>query len=77
VWSTRVKSTGRKKLVIAALWSEDVSCSARLHAMATAMTVRRHRRVGGVSPKHTTWHPPSRGRGAQPIKWLGMAESCA
>ena len=70
-----VKKTGRKKLVIAALWSEMCLAMPALHAMGDGYDVYVVTDAsGGVS---TEAHDMAIRRlvaaGAQPITWLGMA----
>jgi len=70
-----VKKTGRKKLVIAALWSEMCLAQPAIHAMGDgydAYAVTDASR--GVSPEaHDMAIRRLVAAGAQPITWLGMA----
>src|SRR6266487_2940672 len=51
-----VKNTGRKKLVIAALWSEMCLAQPVIHAMGDGYDVYAAPDAsGGVTRKHTTW----------------------
>jgi len=51
-----VKNTGRKKLVIAALWSEMCLAQPVIHAIGDGYDVYAVTDVsGGVTRKHTTW----------------------
>src|SRR5712675_3500500 len=70
-----VKSTGRKKLVIAALWSEMCLVQPALHAMGDGYDVYAVTDAsGGVSPEaHDMAIRRLVAAGAQPITWLGMA----
>src|SRR5246127_3952714 len=70
-----VKKTGRKKLVIAALWSEMCLAQPAIHAMGDGYDVYAVTDAsGGVT---TEAHDMAIRRlvaaGAQPITWLGMA----
>ncbi len=70
-----VKKTGRKKLIIAALWSETCMAQPAIHAMGEgydeyAVTDA----SGGVSAEaHDMAIRRLVAAGAQPITWLGMA----
>ena len=70
-----VKKTGRKKLVIAALWSEMCLAQPAIHAMGDAYDVYAVTDAsGGVSPEaHDMAIRRVVAAGAQPITWLGMA----
>jgi len=70
-----VKNTGRKKLVIAALWSEMCLAQPALHAMGDGYDVYVVTDAsGGVSPEaHDMAIRRLVAAGAQPITWLGMA----
>src|ERR1700740_692700 len=70
-----VKRTGRKKLVIAALWSEMCLAQPPLHAMGDGYDVYAVADAsGGVSPEaHDMAIRRLVAAGAQPITWLGMA----
>lgn len=70
-----VKNTGRKKLVIAALWSEMCLAQPAIHAMGEGYDVYVVTDAsGGVSPEaHDMAIRRVVAAGAQPITWLGMA----
>ena len=70
-----VKNTGRKKLVIAALWSEMCLAQPAIHAMGDGYDVYVVTDAsGGVSPEaHDMAIRRVVAAGAQPITWLGMA----
>jgi len=70
-----VKSTGRTKLVIAALWSEMCLAQPALHAMGDGYDVYVVTDAsGGVSPEaHDMAIRRVVAAGAQPITWLAMA----
>src|SRR4051812_49962660 len=70
-----VKNTGRKKLVIAALWSEMCLAQPAIHAMGEGYDVYAVTDAsGGVSPEaHDMAVRRLVAAGAQPITWLGMA----
>src|SRR6202790_2820011 len=70
-----VKKTGRKKLVIAALWSEMCLAMPAIHAMGEGYDVYVVTDAsGGVSPEaHDMAVRRMVAAGAQPITWLGMA----
>ena len=70
-----VKKTGRKKLVIAALWSEMCLVQPALHAMGDGYDVYVVTDAsGGVSAEaHDMAIRRLVAAGAQPITWLGMA----
>jgi nicotinamidase-related amidase len=70
-----VKKTGRKKLVIAALWSEMCLAQPAIHAMGEGYDVYAVTDAsGGVSPEaHDMAIRRLVAAGAQPITWLGMA----
>src|ERR1700675_2078272 len=70
-----VKKTGRKKLVIAALWSEMCLAQPAIHAMGDGHDVYVVTDAsGGVSPEaHDMAIRRLVAAGAQPITWLGMA----
>src|SRR5216684_335369 len=70
-----VKNTGRKKLVIAALWSEMCLAQPAIHAMGDGYDVYAVTDAsGGVSPEaHDMAIRRVVAAGAQPITWLGMA----
>jgi nicotinamidase-related amidase len=70
-----VKTTGRKKLVIAALWSEMCLAQPAIHAMGEGYDVYAVTDAsGGVSPEaHDMAIRRVVAAGAQPITWLGMA----
>src|SRR5882757_10283601 len=70
-----VKSTGRTKLVIAALWSEMCLVQPALHAMGDGYDVYVVTDAsGGVSPEaHDMAVRRMAAAGAQPITWLGLA----
>ena len=70
-----VKKTGRKKLVIAALWSEMCLVQAAIHAMCEGYEVYAITDAsGGVSAEaHDMAIRRLVAAGAQPITWLGMA----
>ena len=69
------KKTGRKKLVIAALWSEMCLAMPAIHAMGDGYDVYVVTDAsGGVSPEaHDMAIRRVVAAGAQPITWLGMA----
>ena len=69
-----VKKTGRKKLVIAALWSEMCLAMPAIHAMGDGYDVYVVTDAsGGVSPEsHDMAIRRLVAAGAQPITWLGM-----
>ena len=70
-----VKHTGRKKLVIAALWSEMCLAQPAIHAMGDGYDVYVVTDAsGGVSPEaHDMAIRRVVAAGAQPITWLAMA----
>jgi nicotinamidase-related amidase len=70
-----VKKTGRKKLVIAALWSEMCLAQPAIHAMGEGYDVYTVTDAsGGVSAEaHDMAIRRLVAAGAQPITWLGMA----
>ena len=70
-----VKKTGRKKLVIAALWSEMCLAMPAIHAMGDGYDVYVVTDAsGGVSPEaHDMAIRRMVAAGAQPITWLGLA----
>src|SRR4030081_3699550 len=70
-----VKNTGRKKLVIAALWSEMCLAQPAIHAMGEGYDVYAVTDAsGGVSLEaHDMAIRRVVAAGAQPITWLGMA----
>ena len=70
-----VKKTGRKKLVIAALWSEMCLAQSAIHAMGEGYEVYAITDAsGGVSAEaHDMAIRRLVAAGAQPITWLGMA----
>jgi nicotinamidase-related amidase len=70
-----VKNTGRKKLVIAALWSEMCLAMPGIHALGDGYDVYVVTDAsGGVSPEaHDMAIRRLVAAGAQPITWLGMA----
>jgi nicotinamidase-related amidase len=69
-----VKKTGRKKLVIAALWSEMCLAMPAIHAMGDGYDVYVVTDAsGGVSPEsHDMAIRRLVAAGAQPVTWLGM-----
>jgi len=70
-----VQKTGRKKLVIAALWSEMCLAQPAIHALGDGYDVYVVTDAsGGVSPEaHDMAIRRLVAAGAQPITWLGMA----
>jgi nicotinamidase-related amidase len=70
-----VKKTGRKKLVIAALWTEMCLAMPALHAMGDGYDVYVVTDAsGGASPEaHDMAIRRLVAAGAQPITWLGLA----
>ena len=70
-----VKKTGRKKLVIAALWSEMCLAMPAIHSMGDGYDVYVVTDAsGGVSPEaHDMAIRRLVAAGAQPVTWLGMA----
>ena len=70
-----VKRTGRKKLVMAALWTEMCLAMPAIYAMGHGYDVYVVTDAsGGVSPEaHDMGIRRVQGAGAQPITWLGMA----
>src|SRR5882724_1144949 len=70
-----VKRTGRKKLVIAALWSEMCLAQPAIHAMGEGYDVYAVTDAsGGVTPEaHDMAIRRLVAAGAQPITWVGMA----
>jgi nicotinamidase-related amidase len=70
-----VKGTGRKKLVIAALWTEMCLAQPAIHAMGDGYDVYVVTDAsGGVSAEaHNMGIRRLVAAGAQPITWLGMA----
>lgn len=70
-----VEKTGRKKLVIAALWSEMCLAQPAIHAMGDGYDVYAVTDAsGGASPEaHDMAIRRLVAAGAQPITWLGMA----
>jgi nicotinamidase-related amidase len=69
-----VKKTGRKKLVIAALWSEMCLAMPAIHAMGEGYDVYVVTDAsGGVSPEsHDMAIRRLVAAGAQPLTWIGM-----
>ena len=74
-FAAAVKKTGRKKLVIAALWSEMCLAQPAIHAMGDGYEVYAVTDAsGGVSAEaHDMAIRRLVAAGAQPITWLGMA----
>jgi nicotinamidase-related amidase len=70
-----VKRTGRKKIVMAALWTEMCLAMPAIHAMGDGYEVYVVTDAsGGVSPEaHDMGIRRVEAAGAQPITWLGMA----
>src|SRR2546425_6457003 len=70
-----VRNTGRKKLVIAALWTEMCLAMPAIHAMGDGYDVDVVTDAsGGVTPEaHDMAIRRLVAAGAQPITWLGMA----
>jgi nicotinamidase-related amidase len=70
-----VKGTGRKKVVMAALWTEMCLAMPAIHAMGDGYDVYVVTDAsGGVSPEaHDMGIRRVEAAGAQPITWLGMA----
>jgi nicotinamidase-related amidase len=70
-----VKRTGRKKVVMAALWTEMCLAMPAIHAMGDGYEVYVVTDAsGGVSPEaHDMGIRRVEAAGAQPITWLGMA----
>ena len=70
-----VRKTGRKKLVIAALWSEMCLAQPAIHALGDGYDVYVVTDAsGGVSPEsHDMAVRRLVAAGAQPITWIGMA----
>src|SRR6201984_2104394 len=70
-----VKKAGRKKLVMAALWSEMCLAMPAIHAMGEGFDVYVVTDAsGGVSPEaHDMAIRRMTAAGAQPITWLGLA----
>jgi len=70
-----VQKTGRKKLVIAALWSEMCLAQPAIHALGDGYDVYAVTDAsGGVSPEsHDMAIRRLVAAGAQPITWLGMS----
>src|SRR6202521_816937 len=70
-----VKNTGRKKLVIAALWSEMCLAQPAIHAMGDGYDVYAVTDASGgvTSEAHDMAIRRIVAAGAQPITWLGMA----
>ena len=70
-----VKKTGRKKLVMAALWTEMCLAMPVIHAMGDGYDVYIVTDAsGGVSPEaHDMAIRRMSAAGAQPITWLGLA----
>lgn len=70
-----VKKTGRKKLVIAALWTEMCLAMPAIHAMGDGYDVYVVTDAsGGVTPEaHDMAIRRLVAAGAQPITWIGMA----
>src|SRR3984885_311633 len=70
-----VKKTGRKKLVIAALWTEMCLAMPAIHAMGDGYDVYVVTDAsGGVSPEaHDMAIRRLVAAGAQPVTWLGLA----
>src|SRR6185436_1710665 len=69
------RKTGRKKLVIAALWSEMCLAQPAIHALGEGYDVYAVTDAsGGVSPEsHDMAICCLVAAGAQPITWIGMA----
>ena len=70
-----VRKTGRKKVVMAALWTEMCLAMPAIHAMADGYDVYVVTDAsGGVSPEaHDMGIRRMQAAGAQPVTWLGMA----
>ena len=70
-----VKKTGRKKVVMAALWTEMCLAMPAIHAMGDGYDVYVVTDAsGGVSPEaHDMAIRRIEAAGAQPVTWLGMA----
>jgi nicotinamidase-related amidase len=70
-----VRKTGRKKVVMAALWTEMCLAMPAIHAMGDGFDVYVVTDAsGGVSPEaHDMEIRRVEAAGAQPITWLGMA----
>jgi nicotinamidase-related amidase len=70
-----VRKTGRKKVVMAALWTEMCLAMPAIHAMGDGYDVYVVTDAsGGVSPEaHDMGIRRIEAAGAQPITWLGMA----
>ena len=70
-----VKRTGRKKMIMAALWTEMCLAMPAIHAMGDGYDVYVVTDAsGGVSPEaHDMGIRRVEAAGAQPITWLGMA----
>src|SRR6202011_5992040 len=70
-----IKTTGRKKLVIAALWSEMCLAQPAIHAMGDGYDVYAVTDAsGGVTPEaHDMAIRRIVAAGAQPVTWLAMA----
>src|SRR5258706_7691303 len=70
-----VRKTGRKKIVMAALWTEMCLAMPAIHAMADGYAVYVVTDAsGGVSPEaHDMGIRRMVAAGAQPITWLGLA----
>jgi nicotinamidase-related amidase len=70
-----VRKTGRKKVVMAALWTEMCLAMPAIHAMADGYDVYVVTDAsGGVSPEaHDMGIRRVQAAGAQPVTWLGMA----
>src|ERR1700747_2991144 len=70
-----VKGTGRKKVVMAALWTEMYLAMPTIHAMGDGYDVYVVTDAsGGVSPEaHDMGIRRVEAAGAQPITWLGLA----
>jgi nicotinamidase-related amidase len=70
-----VRKTGRKKVVMAALWTEMCLAMPAIHAMGDGYDVYVVTDAsGGVSPEaHDMGIRRVEAAGAQPITWLGMA----
>jgi nicotinamidase-related amidase len=70
-----VSKTGRKKVVMAALWTEMCLAMPAIHAMADGYDVYVVTDAsGGVSPEaHDMGIRRVQAAGAQPVTWLGMA----
>ena len=73
-----VKKTGRKKLILAALWTEICLAMPAIQALGRRVRrLRRHRRIGGVSAEAHDMASVAWRAGVVPITWMAVAGECS